>query len=42
MYPIKKKTCNTSLFLNDIKVFTLKIVVFNRKYIAKITYPITK
>ncbi len=23
-------------------VFTLKIVIFNRKYIAKITHPITK
>ncbi len=45
MYPINKKTpYHASFFLNAITFlgFTLEIVVFNRKYIAKITNPITK
>ncbi len=48
MYSIIKKTKNLAtlvFFLNAIKVldFYIKnIVVFNRKYIAKITNPITK
>ncbi len=44
-YPIIKKNNLTTLvlFFNAIKgFFTLKIVVFNRKYIAKITNTITK
>ncbi len=45
MYPIiKTKPYHTSLKKNDIKFlgFILKIVDFNRKYIAKITNPNTK